>query len=155
MSYKGWEYKRDNFFENTKWLLDESLPVSNLTKEDLDVKYAEYKRDTGTVGFKDIYISADNKEVDRIFNKYRMKKHQAIESELECYLQHVYKLDRETLEKYYSVCNNVKIKGSNFYTRYYPLGKTEWYDGDNLLFAVDSSIEDNIYNFTIKRCWRK
>ena len=131
---------RDNFYQNTKYLLDESIPVSSLSSEELDIKYKKYYT-AGLVFDTDTVLQASVQWQLENF-------HNLINKTLDEYFQFRYSISNEQMMKVINNVNNFKLKHNNFQiiSEQYN-GKRYYYDREFLFMTVDSA------NLTVTTHW--
>ncbi len=131
---------RDNFYQNTKYLLDESVPVGSLSSEELGIKYKKY--DIAGLAFApDITLQTSVQEQIKKF-------HNLINKTLDEYMQFRYSVSNEQVTKVINNVNNFKLKHNNFQiiSEQYN-GKSYYYDREFLFMTVDSA------NLTVTAHW--
>ena len=131
---------RDNFYQNTKYLLDESVPVGSLSSEELSIKYKKYST-AGLVFDTDTTLQAS---VERQIKNF----HNLIDKTLDEYFQFRYSVSNEQVMKVINNVNNFKLKHNNFQiiSEQYN-GKRYYYDREFLFMTVDSA------NLTVTTHW--
>ena len=131
---------RDNFYQNTKYLLDESIPVGSLSSEGLELKYKKYDI-SGLAFAPDTPLQTSVQDQVENF-------HELINKTLDKYLQFKYDISNEQMMKIVNSVNNFKLKHNNFQiiSEQYN-GKSYYYDREFLFMTVDSA------NLTVTTHW--
>ncbi|CAM0067510.1 hypothetical protein VPHK460_0290 [Vibrio phage K460] len=122
---------RDNFYQNTKHLLDESIQIGSLSSEELELKYKKYDI-TGLTFAPDITLQTSVQQQIKNF-------HNLINKTLDEYFQFRYSVSNEQMMKVVNNVNNFKLKHNNFQiiSEQYN-GKSYYYDRAFLFMTVDS-----------------
>ena len=137
---EGFIKGRDNFYQNTKHLLDESVPVGSLSSEELDIKYKKYT----TAG-----LVFDTNTTLQTSVQVKIKKfHNLINKTLDEYFQFRYSVSNEQMMKIINNVNNFKLKHNNLQiiSEQYN-GKSYYYDREFLFMTVDN------INLTVTTHW--
>lgn len=131
--YQDWKKGRDNFLQNTKYLLEGSIfPNTSIPLEDIKKKYAKY----------DLHLNT----IQDVVHETILSFNNLVESAIEDYFLYKYNISKADLLHMKEISNNFKLKG---FEKLVFQGEDQYLHQGSLFLIVDNR------NRKVYKLWEK